>query len=70
MSAPFRSITSYLARLAVELKGLGAEHEQTGGIETVLYHPGFPVDISHNAMIGREKLAIWAALRTAYAGRS
>ena len=26
-----------------------------------LVHPGFPVDIRHNAKIGREKLAIWAA---------
>jgi hypothetical protein len=23
-------------------------------------HPGFPVDIRHNAKIGREKLAEWA----------
>jgi hypothetical protein len=23
-------------------------------------HPGFPVDIRHNAKIGREKLAAWA----------
>ena len=24
-------------------------------------HPKFPVDIRHNAKIGREKLAVWAA---------
>jgi hypothetical protein len=26
----------------------------------ILRHPGFPVDIRHNAKIFREKLAIWA----------
>ena len=56
--------------LTAELEGLAAEHEHTRGIETVLYHPGFPVDIRHNAKIGREKLALWAARRTALAGRS
>lgn len=38
----------------------------TGPIEqitTVLFHPGFPVDVRHNAKIGREKLARWAARR-------
>ena len=29
----------------------------------VLFHPGFPVDIRHNAKIGRETLAVWAATR-------
>ena len=32
-------------------------------IKTVLFHPGFPVDIRHNAKIGREKLALWAAMK-------
>ena len=27
----------------------------------MLYHPGFPVDIRHNAKIRREELAVWAA---------
>ncbi|WP_349985356.1 olefin beta-lactone synthetase [Stenotrophomonas sp. WHRI 8082] len=31
------------------------------GLRHYLVHPGFPVDIRHNAKIGREKLAIWAA---------
>jgi len=31
-----------------------------GAINTILYHPGFPVDIRHNAKIFREKLAVWA----------
>jgi len=25
-----------------------------------LFHPGFPVDIRHNAKITRERLAVWA----------
>ena len=29
-------------------------------LEHVLVHPAFPVDIRHNAKIGREKLAVWA----------
>ncbi|WP_080553146.1 hypothetical protein [Xanthomonas vesicatoria] len=33
------------------------------GIARFLRHPGFPVDIRHNAKIGRETLAVWAAQR-------
>jgi olefin beta-lactone synthetase len=33
----------------------------TAKVETFLFHPGFPVDIRHNAKIGREQLALWAA---------
>ena len=36
-------------------------HPHTTRIEQFLMHPGFPVDIRHNAKIGREKLAVWAA---------
>lgn len=36
-------------------------HPHTTRIEQFLMHPGFPVDIRHNAKIGREKLASWAA---------
>lgn len=43
-----------------ELLALGAAHEHTKTIKTILYHPGFPVDIRHNAKISREKLAAWA----------
>ncbi|WP_411849475.1 olefin beta-lactone synthetase [Stenotrophomonas sp. LGBM10] len=46
-------------RLRVE----AAAHAHTARIEVFLPHPGFPVDIRHNAKIGREKLAIWAATR-------
>ncbi|HAN32227.1 MAG TPA: peptide synthase [Myxococcales bacterium] len=33
----------------------------TAAIETFIIHPGFPVDIRHNAKIGREALGKWAA---------
>ncbi|MCG3173248.1 MAG: Long-chain-fatty-acid--CoA ligase [Myxococcota bacterium] len=39
------------------------EFPHTAAISTVLFHEGFPVDIRHNAKIGREKLAVWAAER-------
>ncbi|MBH1665213.1 AMP-binding protein [Stenotrophomonas maltophilia] len=31
------------------------------GLQHFLVHPAFPVDIRHNAKIGREKLAVWAS---------
>lgn len=43
-----------------QLKGLAAANTLTQGIETFLVHPGFPVDIRHNAKIFREQLALWA----------
>lgn len=43
-----------------ELLQLGASHAITRPIRKVLYHPAFPVDIRHNAKIGREQLARWA----------
>ena len=46
--------------LAEELRVLAASHDITKNIKHVLFHPGFPVDIRHNAKIGREKLALWA----------
>ena len=33
---------------------------QLARLRRVLFHPGFPVDIRHNAKIGREALAAWA----------
>jgi acyl-CoA synthetase (AMP-forming)/AMP-acid ligase II len=50
-------------RLVAELRALGAERPMTAGITTFLLHPGFPVDIRHNAKIFREQLAAWAATR-------
>lgn len=51
------------AKLTRELLDLGAKHEHTRGIRRILFHPGFPVDVRHNAKIFREKLAVWAAKR-------
>lgn len=43
-----------------ELLVLASASEVTKNIKHVLFHSGFPVDIRHNAKIGREKLAEWA----------
>ncbi len=48
-------------RLLSDLQTLASEMPQTRGIKQILLHTGFPVDIRHNAKIGREKLALWAA---------
>ncbi len=48
-------------RIRRELQVLGQARPHTGGIARFLRHPRFPVDIRHNAKIGREKLADWAA---------
>jgi acyl-CoA synthetase (AMP-forming)/AMP-acid ligase II len=48
-------------RIRSELLDLGAGFEHTKDIRTVLFHPAFPVDIRHNAKIGRGELAAWAA---------
>lgn len=50
-------------KVRLELLEIGAAHIHTHGIKTILFHPGFPVDIRHNAKIFREKLAFWAARR-------
>jgi acyl-coenzyme A synthetase/AMP-(fatty) acid ligase len=50
-------------RIRTELLELGSGFENTEGIGTVLFHPGFPVDIRHNAKIGRGALAAWAVPR-------
>lgn len=47
-------------RIADELRHLGEGFVHTAKIDTFLFHPRFPVDIRHNAKIGREKLAVWA----------
>ncbi len=43
-----------------ELLEIGQAHSITKDIKTVLFHDHFPVDIRHNAKIGREQLALWA----------
>lgn len=47
-------------RVIADLKLLGARHEHTKGIAHFLIHRDFPVDIRHNAKIGREILTRWA----------
>ena len=47
-------------RILAELEKIGQGFAHTGRIDTFLVHPKFPVDIRHNAKIGREILAIWA----------
>ena len=44
-----------------ELMEIGKKYPHTANIDKFLIHPSFPVDIRHNAKIGREKLAAWAA---------
>ena len=51
------------AELTEQLLDLAAGTSATKAIGTVLYHPGFPVDVRHNAKIRREDLARWAAPR-------
>lgn len=55
--------------VAAALRDRGRSFTLTGGIDTFLFHPEFPVDIRHNAKIAREKLAVWAAKRTGEATR-
>lgn len=50
-------------RIERELHELGAAYAHTARIARFLRHRKFPVDIRHNAKIGREKLAAWAAVR-------
>ncbi|MGW4327074.1 fatty acid CoA ligase family protein [Nocardia sp. NPDC004573] len=45
------------------LRAHGARFDLTRTIADFLVHPSFPVDIRHNAKIGRERLAVWAAER-------
>jgi acyl-CoA synthetase (AMP-forming)/AMP-acid ligase II len=52
-------------RICAELLALGSKHAHTASIRHILFHPGFPVDIRHNAKIFREKLAVWAAKQIA-----
>ncbi len=49
------------ASLVEALRALAAVHAHTTGIHQFLRHPAFPVDIRHNAKIGREKLTVWAS---------
>jgi acyl-CoA synthetase (AMP-forming)/AMP-acid ligase II len=48
------------AALTQSILNIGKAHTLTQEISALLFHPSFPVDIRHNAKIGREQLAIWA----------
>ncbi|HEX2596195.1 MAG TPA: fatty acid CoA ligase family protein, partial [Luteimonas sp.] len=51
------------ARIAAELQHLGEGFVHTAKVTRVVFHPRFPVDIRHNAKIGREQLATWAQVQ-------
>jgi len=55
-----KNIPADKEQIREELLALGSSFPHTSGIKTILFHPGFPVDIRHNAKIFREKLAAWA----------
>ncbi len=50
-------------RIEEELRHLADGFVHAAKVDAFLPHPGFPVDIRHNAKIGREKLAMWAGRR-------
>jgi len=51
------------AAIVDELRHLGDGFVHTAKIGTFLFHSRFPVDIRHNAKIGREQLATWAQVQ-------
>jgi hypothetical protein len=55
-------VTADVAEVNDELRHIGEGFVHTGKVKVFLRHPKpFPVDIRHNAKIGREKLAAWAS---------
>ncbi len=50
-------------RIHYDLLQLAQAFTLTRSIHTVLFHPGFPVDIRHNSKINRGELAQWAAAK-------
>lgn len=59
------SATGRSKELLEEVREMAAANPVTASIDHFLVHPGFPVDIRHNAKIFREKLRPWAAARVA-----
>lgn len=53
-----------------ELRTMAEAHGATTGLQEFLHHPAFPVDIRHNAKIGREELARWAERQQARSASS
>ena len=47
-------------RIEAELLNRGGHCPHTARVTRLLFHPRFPVDIRHNAKIGREALSAWA----------
>ena len=47
-------------RIRTDLSQLGRNNVMTKSIQQILFHKSIPVDIRHNAKIGRGKLALWA----------
>jgi hypothetical protein len=54
--------------LARELRTLALQHPHTSTIGRFYFHPGFPVDVRHNAKIHRLTLAQWAQSARGYDG--
>jgi hypothetical protein len=52
--------------LGRELRVRGQACPTTTGLRTFFFHPGFPVDVRHNAKIHRLTLAAWARTATGY----
>jgi len=50
-------------RIEKELRHIADGFVHTAKVDVFLPHPRFPVDIRHNAKIGRETLAAWASKR-------
>lgn len=50
-------------RVRAELLAIGGRHVHTARVQRIVFHPRFPVDIRHNAKIGREALARWLATK-------
>jgi hypothetical protein len=48
------------SQMREELLAIARTHRHTQHMDTFLIHPKFPVDIRHNAKIGREQLGLWA----------
>jgi acyl-CoA synthetase (AMP-forming)/AMP-acid ligase II len=48
------------AAVVAELRALSQQQQGTREVQRFAFHPGFPVDIRHNAKIGREILTVWA----------
>lgn len=52
-------------RIVADLRRTLAALEGGAQVRTIVFHPGFPVDIRHNAKIERGALGEWARRRLA-----